>query len=163
MSTLVAGGPGLLFITIPELFNQLPLSSLWSTLFFVLLAIAALTSTISLMEVVTSYLHEEFDMLRRNAVAFVAMGVAVLGVISSLSPQFFDILDYTTAKIMLPLSGLFISLFIGWYLDKKITNAQLTNDGTLSVSVRFLQLYIFILKYVAPVAIIGIFVYGILF
>lgn len=163
VSTLVAGGPGLLFITIPELFNHLPLSSLWSTLFFVLLAIAALTSTISLMEVVTSYLHEEFDMLRRNAVTFVAMGVAVLGVISSMSSQFFDILDYATAKIMLPLSGLFISLFIGWYLDKKITAAQLTNDGTLSVSVRFLKLYIFILKYVAPVAIVGIFIYGILF
>jgi NSS family neurotransmitter:Na+ symporter len=129
----------------------------------VLLAIAALTSTISLMEVVTSYLHEEFDMLRRNAVTFVAMGVAVLGVISSMSSQFFDILDYATAKIMLPLSGLFISLFIGWYLDKKITAAQLTNDGTLSVSVRFLKLYIFILKYVAPVAIVGIFIYGILF
>lgn len=91
------------------------------------------------------------------------MGVAVLGVISSMSSQFFDILDYATAKIMLPLSGLFISLFIGWYLDKKITAAQLTNDGTLSVSVRFLKLYIFILKYVAPVAIVGIFIYGILF
>ncbi|NLZ95804.1 MAG: sodium-dependent transporter [Bacteroidales bacterium] len=163
VSTLVAGGPGLLFITIPELFNQLPLSSLWSTLFFILLAIAALTSTISLMEVVTSYMHEEFDMLRRNAVTLVAMGVAVLGVISSLSPQFFDVLDYTTAKIMLPLSGFFISLFIGWYLDRKITVAQLSNDGALSVSVRFLKVYIFILKYVAPVAIVGIFVYGILF
>ena len=163
VSTLVAGGPGLLFITIPELFNQLPFSSLWSTLFFVLLAIAALTSTISLMEVVTSFLHEEFDMLRRNAVTFVAMGVAVLGVISSMSSEFFDILDYTTAKIMLPLSGLFISLFIGWYLDKKITSAQLSNDGALSVSERFLKLYIFILKYVAPAAIVAIFVYGILF
>ena len=163
VSTLVAGGPGLLFITIPELFNQLPLSSLWSTLFFVLLAIAALTSTISLMEVVTSFLHEEFDMLRRNAVTFIAMGVAVLGVISSMSSQFFDILDYATAKVMLPLSALFISIFIGWYLDKKITIAQLTNEGTLSMSIHFLKLYIFILKYIAPVAIVAIFMYGILF
>lgn len=163
VSSLVAGGPGLLFITIPELFHHLPFSSLWSSLFFVLLAIAALTSTISLMEVVTSFLHEEFSMLRRNAVTFVAMGVAVLGVVSSISPQFFNILDYATAKIMLPMGGLFISLFIGWHLDKKITFAQLTNDGTLSVSVRFLQLYIFILRYVAPAAIVGIFVYGIFF
>lgn len=161
--SLVAGGPGLLFITIPELFNQLPFSSLWAALFFVLLAIAALTSTISLMEVVTSYLHEEYDMLRRNAVTFIAMGVAVLGVMSSISPQFFDILDYASAKIMLPLGGLFISIFVGWYLDRKITVAQLTNEGTLSVSVRFLKLYIFILKYIAPIAIVAIFVYGILF
>lgn len=163
VSTLVAGGPGLLFITIPELFHHLPFSSLWATMFFVLLGIAALTSTISLMEVVTTFLHEEFDMLRRNAVTFVAMGVAILGVISSISPQFFNILDYTTAKIMLPLSGLFISVFIGWYLDKKTTYAQLTNEGTLSVSIRFLKLYIFILRYVAPLAIVGIFVYGIFF
>lgn len=163
VSSLVAGGPGLLFITIPELFHHLPFSSLWSSLFFVLLAIAALTSTISLMEVVTSFLHEEFSMLRRNAVTFVAMGVAVLGVVSSISPQFFNILDYATAKIMLPMGGLFISLFIGWYLDKKITFAQLTNDGTLSISVRFLQFYIFILRYVAPAAIVGIFIYGIFF
>lgn len=163
VSTLVAGGPGLLFITIPELFHHMPFSSLWATLFFVLLGIAALTSTISLMEVVTTFLHEEFDMLRRNAVTLVAMGVAVLGVVSSMSPQFFNILDYTTAKILLPLSGLFISLFIGWYLDKKITVAQLTNDGTLSVSVRFIKLYIIILRYVAPAAIVGIFVYGLFF
>ena len=163
VSSLVAGGPGLLFITIPELFNHLPLSSLWSALFFILLAVAALTSTISLMEVVTSYLHEEFEMLRRNAVTLVAMGVAVLGVVASISTDFFNILDYTTAKIMLPLSGLFISIFIGWYLDRKITVAQLTNDGTLSMSVRFLKLYIFTLKYVAPIAILVIFVYGILF
>ena len=163
VSTLVAGGPGLLFITIPELFHHLPFSSLWATLFFVLLGIAALTSTISLMEVVTTFLHEEFNMLRRNAVTFVAMGVVILGVFSSMSSQFFNILDYATAKVMLPLSGLFISLFIGWYLDKKVTYSQLTNEGTLSVSVRFLKLYIFILRYVAPVAILGIFIYGIFF
>ena len=163
VSTLVAGGPGLLFITIPELFHHLPFSSLWATLFFVLLGIAALTSTISLMEVVTTFLHEEFNMLRRNAVTFVAMGVVILGVFSSISSQFFNILDYATAKVMLPLSGLFISLFIGWYLDKKVTYSQLTNEGTLSVSVRFLKLYIFILRYVAPVAILGIFIYGIFF
>lgn len=163
VSSLVAGGPGLLFITVPELFNHLPFSSLWATLFFLLLAIAALTSTISLMEVVTSYLHEEFAMLRSKAVTLVAMGVAVLGVGSALSPNFFDLLDFTTAKIMLPLGGLFISLFVGWYLDRKITTAQLTNHETISVSVQFLTLYIFTLKYIAPAAILGIFIYGILF
>lgn len=163
VSSLVAGGPGLLFITIPELFHHLPFSSLWATLFFVLLGLAALTSTISLMEVVTTFLHEEFNMLRRNAVVFISMGVVVLGVVSSISPEFFDMLDFVTAKILLPIGGLFISLFIGWYLDKKITFSQLTNEGTLSVSVRFLKGYIFILRYVAPIAIVSIFIYGILF
>lgn len=163
VSSLVKGGPGLLFITIPELFHHLPFSSLWATLFFVLLGIAAITSTISLMEVVTTFLNEEFNMLRRNAIILVSVGVAVLGVISSYSPQFFNMLDYTTAKILLPLSGLFISFFIGWYLDKKIIRAQLTNTDSLSVSVRFIKVYIFILKYVAPVGIVAIFVYGLLF
>ncbi|HTN68738.1 MAG TPA: sodium-dependent transporter [Dysgonamonadaceae bacterium] len=163
VSTLVAGGPGLLFITIPDLFHQLPFSSLWATLFFVLLGIAALTSTISLMEVVASFLHEEFQMLRRNAIILVSMGVAFLGIISSISPNFFNILDYATAKIMLPLSGLFISLFIGWYLDRKITHEQLTNNGAISISVQFIKSYIFILRYVAPVVIVIIFVYGVLF
>ena len=163
VSSLVAGGPGLLFITIPELFHHLPFSTLWASMFFVLLGIAALTSTISIMELITTFLHEEFNMLRRNAVTIVSMVVVVLGVISCLSPQFFNSLDYATAKIMLPMGGFFISLFIGWRLDKKITFAQLSNNGTLSVSARFLKLYIFILRYVAPAAILGIFVYGIFF
>ena len=163
VSSLVAGGPGLLFITLPGLFKHLPFSSLWSTLFFTLLAVAALTSTISLMEVVTSYLHEEFSMLRRKAVTFVAMMVVILGVAASISSDFFNILDYLTAKIMLPMGGLFISIFIGWYLDRKITIAQLTNNGTIPLSVRFIKIYIFILKYIAPMGIVGVFVYGILF
>ena len=163
VSSLVAGGPGLLFITIPELFHHLPFSSLWATMFFVLLGIAALTSTISIMELITTFLHEEFNILRTNAVTIVSIVVVVLGVISCLSPQFFNILDYASAKIMLPMGGFFISLFIGWRLDKKITFAQLTNHGSLSVSLRFLNLYIFILRYVAPAAILGIFIYGIFF
>ena len=163
VSSLVAGGPGLLFITIPDLFKHLPLSSFWSTLFFTLLAVAALTSTISLMEVVTSYLHEEFKMLRRNAVTIVSMVVVVLGVAASISSSFFNTLDFLSAKIMLPLGGLFISIFIGWYLDKKITIAQLTNKGTIPISIRFIKTYAFILKYIAPVGIVVIFVYGILF
>ena len=163
VSSLVAGGPGLLFITIPDLFKHLPLSSFWSTLFFTLLAVAALTSTISLMEVVTSYLHEEFKMLRRNAVTIVSMVVVVLGVAASISSSFFNTLDFLSAKIMLPLGGLFISIFIGWYLDRKITIAQLTNKGTIPISIRFIKIYAFILKYIAPIGIVGIFVYGILF
>ena len=163
VSTLVAGGPGLLFITIPDLFHHLPFSSLWSALFFLLLAIAALTSTISLMEVVTTFLHEHFQMLRRNAIFFVTLGVVILGTISSFQPGFFNLLDYASAKIMLPLGGLFISVFIGRRLDRNIVHAQLTNNDSLPVSVRFIKLYVFILRYIAPVAIVAIFVYGILF
>lgn len=160
VADLVAGGPGLLFITVPELFNQMPLSVMWSSMFFLLLGLAALTSTISLMEVVTAYLHEEFRISRKKSVALVSGGVIVLGVISSVSTAFFNILDFTSAKIMLPVGGLFVSLFVGWYLDRALVEAQLTNNGTLKFNRRLLIVYRFILKFIAPTAILLIFLYG---
>jgi len=159
-SELIAGGPGLLFITLPGLFDQMPLSALWSTLFFILLAIAALTSTISLMEVVTVYIHEEFKLSRAKSVLIVTTAVIILGAFSSFSSVFFKALDFLTAKIMLPVGGLFISLFVGWHLDKKIIVAELTNENSKPVGVRFIKGYIFILKYLAPAAILAIFIYG---
>ncbi len=162
VNELVAGGPGLLFITVPELFNHLPAPMVWSAMFFFLLLLAALTSTISLMEVVTVYIHEEYKISRTKSAILVTIGVAVLSVISSLSPQFFNILDVASAKFMLPIGGFFVSIFVGWYLDKKLVYAQLTNEGKLKFSTKFLKGYIFLLRYVAPIAIIAIFIYGLL-
>ena len=161
VNELVTGGPGLLFITIPELFNQMPGSMIWSAMFFCLLALAALTSTISLMEVVTVYISEEYRMSRKKSTLLVTTGVIILGTISSYSTGFFNILDVSTAKYMLPAGGLFISLFVGWYLDKRIVAAELTNEGQLKFGIGFLKVYIFLLRYVAPTAILAIFVYGI--
>ncbi|MEA4995702.1 MAG: sodium-dependent transporter, partial [Petrimonas sp.] len=152
VSELVAGGPGLLFITVPGLFNQMEGSMIWSAMFFLLLAIAALTSTISLMEVVTIYIQEEHKVSRKKGLLFVVIGVLALGALSALSPQFFNILDMASAKIMLPVGGLFISLFAGWYLDKKIVQVELTNDGKIKFGISFLKTYSFILKFLAPVA-----------
>mgnify|MGYP002737576829 CR=1 FL=1 len=157
---LVAGGPGLLFITLPELFVQMKGAMVWSSMFFLLLSLAALTSTISLMEVVTVYLIEEYKMTRKRALQYVVIGVLILGTISSVYPWFFNFLDVASAKFMLPIGGLFISLFVGWYLDKRIVQVELTNNGALKYSVRFLKIYSFILKYFAPIAILSIFIYG---
>lgn len=157
---LVAGGPGLLFITLPELFNQMPGSMIWSAFFFCLLALAALTSTISLMEVVTVYIHEEYRISRRKSTLLVTAGVIILGAFSSFSSSFFNFLDVSSAKFMLPIGGFFISLFVGWYLDQKLVYAQLTNDGKLKFGIGFLKTYIFLLRYVAPIAILAIFIYG---
>lgn len=159
---LIAGGPGLLFITIPELFNQMQGSVIWSALFFCLLALAALTSTISLMEVVTVYISEEYRISRKKSTLLVTIGVIILGVISSYSTNFFNLLDIISAKYMLPIGGLFISLFVGWYLDKRIVAAQITNDGKLRFGVSFIKIYIFLLRFVAPIAILSIFFYGII-
>lgn len=162
VNDLVAGGPGLLFITLPELFNQLPAPMVWSAMFFLLLLLAALTSTISLMEVVTVYIHEEYKISRIKSAILVTIGVIILGIVSSLSSQFFNFLDIASAKVMLPIGGFFISLFVGWYLDKKLVYAQLTNDGTLKFSTKFLKAYIFLLRYIAPIIILAIFIYGLI-
>lgn len=162
VGNLVAGGPGLLFITLPELFNQMPAAMIWAAMFFFLLAVAALTSTISLMEVITLYIYEEYRISRRKSTLIVTLGVIILGVISSYSTQFFNLLDVSSAKYMLPAGGLFISIFVGWYLNKKLVYAQITNNGKLKFGVTFLKVYIFILRYIAPIAISAIFIYGLL-
>lgn len=156
---LVAGGPGLLFITLPELFNQMSGTNIWSTLFFCLAALAALTSTISLMEVVTLYIHEEYHLSRRIGTLIVTIGVIILGTIASYSISFFNLLDIASAKYMLPIGGLLISLFVGWHLDRKLVYAQLTNNGTLPFGSRFLKTYIFLLRYVVPAGILALFIY----
>jgi NSS family neurotransmitter:Na+ symporter len=159
-------GVELVFITLPNVFGKLPLGNLWAGIFFLLLSVAALTSTISLHEVATAYLHEERRMTRKRAAMTVTLGVAVLAILSSLSFGimknftvfgliFFDFLDYVTAKLMLPIGGMFICIFVGWRIDKKILKAELTNKGT--VPFYFFHTYSFILKYIAPVAIAFIF------
>jgi NSS family neurotransmitter:Na+ symporter len=155
-------GVELVFITLPNVFGKLPLGSLWSCIFFLLLAVAALTSTISLHEVATAYLHEEHNITRKRAALFVSLGVTVLAVLSSLSfgvmknftifgLTFFNLLDYITAKLMLPFGGMLICIFVGWRIDKKILKAELANKGT--VPFYFFGFYRFLLKYIAPIAI----------
>ena len=165
-------GPSLIFITLPNVFQQafsgIPiLAYIFSVMFYVLLALAALTSTISLHEVVTAYLHEEFNFTRGKAARLVTTGCILLGILCSLSLGvtkaftifglgMFDLFDFVTAKLMLPLGGLLISIFTGWYLDKKLVWSEITNNGTLKVPTY--KLIIFILKYVAPIAISVIFI-----
>ena len=165
-------GPSLIFITLPNVFQQafsgIPLLAyIFSVMFYVLLAVAALTSTISLHEVVTAFLHEQFNLTRGRAAKLVTAGCILIGVFSSLSlgvmqkymffdKGIFDLLDFVTAKIMLPLGGMLVSIFVGWYLKRSISYDELTNGGTLKV--RFFNVYIFILRFVAPVAIALIFI-----
>ena len=160
-------GPSLIFITLPNVFQQafggVPfLAMVFSLMFYVLLALAALTSTISLHEVVTAYLNERFDLKRSRAALFVTGFCLVTGILSSLSLGvwkdkffglgFFDLLDYVTAKMMLPLNGLLVCLFVGWYLKKTIFYEELTNGGTLKAP--YCSVYMFLLKYIVPVAIV---------
>lgn len=165
-------GPSLIFITLPNVFQQafsgMPvLAYIFSIMFYVLLAMAALTSTISMHEVVTAYLHEEFNFTRKKSARLVTAGCMFLGALCSLSLgvlsdykilglNIFDLFDFVTAKLMLPLGGLCISIFTGWYLDKKIVWEEITNKGSIRIPIY--KLIIIILKYIAPIGIAFIFI-----
>ncbi len=163
-------GPALVFETLPAIFNTLPMSMLWASIFFILLIIAALTTTMSFHEVVTMYFVEEWRFTRRAGV-FCASGIAVvLSVIASLSlgnwseytifgKSIFDAMDYVTANFMMPLGGMFTCICISWYLDKNILANQVTNFGKLKCS--YIPVIFFLLKYICPVAIFFIFLNGI--
>ena len=167
-------GPSLIFITLPNVFQQAfsgapVVAYFFSLLFYVLLALAALTSTISLHEVSTAFLFEQFHFTRRRAASLVTGFSLVIGMLASLSlgvlktytlfdKGVFDMLDYLTAKIMLPFGGLLVSLFVGWYWDRNISYDEVTNGGIIRKGV--FNAYMFVIKYVAPLGIIFIFVNG---
>lgn len=120
-----ASGPGLAFVTLPTVFAEMPAGRVFGVVFFVLLAIAALTSAISLLEPVVAFLVDEHGFRRRRATLLVAAGAFLLGVPSSLSlgpvPElaafgmsFLDLIDFVTASLMLPAGGLAVALFVGW-------------------------------------------------
>ncbi|MDO9579541.1 MAG: sodium-dependent transporter [Bacteroidales bacterium] len=164
-----ASGTGLVFIVLPGIFDKMPFGDIFALLFFVLLAIAALTSTISMLEVIVAYLVEELKMTRRKATIAATLSVSVLGVVTVLSlgnlsnfkifgRNLFEYLEFLTTNIMLPLGGLFIVLFIGWFYRPELTKMELTNEGQLKA--RYLPLFIFIVKFIAPVAIAMVFLYS---
>ena len=159
-------GRALVFITLPSIFNSMPLSMVWSSIFFLLLAVAALTSTISLHEVVTVYLHEEWHLSRKAAAWLTTAATAALASLASLSLgvlgswkvcglSLFDSLDFLTANILLPAGGLFTCIFVGWKLDHHILKAQITNNGELKF--RIYGLFSFLLRYVCPAVLLLIF------
>lgn len=161
-----AAGPSLVFITLPSIFNGMPLGMVWSTIFFLLLVVAALTSTISLHEVVTAYLHEEWRLDRRAAARATTAGTMVLAAAASLSlgplkewavagMSLFDSLDFVTANILMPVGGVLTCLFVGWRLDKRILKGQLTNDGRLPG--RIYPLLRFMLRFVCPALVLLVF------
>lgn len=159
-------GAGLVFITLPAVFAAMPLGNIFGALFFLLLAIAALTSTISLLEVVVAYLVDERKYDRKKAAITIGTLVFALGVPASLSQgilsdvtifgkSLFDFLDYITSNIMLPLGGLLITIFVGWVWGIDTALKQITNEGTLAFI--FAGIWSFIIRYVAPVAIVIVF------
>ncbi len=169
-------GPGLVFITLPNVFNiafhGVPLVGyVFSGLFYVLLLLAALTSAISLHEPVTAYLHEEWHLSRRAAAWLVSLGCMAAGVACSLSfgvlkgmtiggMTLFDLFDYVSAKLIIPLGAVLICLFVGWRMPSRVVRDELTNRGTLTVPL--INFFLFLVRWVAPAAILLVFLSGLL-
>ncbi len=159
--TAVTEGEALAFVTIPQIFNQMPMGMLWSAIFFALLGVAALTSTISLHEVITSYISEQWHMERKRAAWITSSVTVFMGMLASLSlgimsdVPVFKFLNNATANVLLPLGGLFTCIFIGWVLPHAKTKEQLSNKGQLPLKI--FGTLIFIIKYVAPTSLLLIF------
>lgn len=166
-------GPSLVFVTLPNVFNQafaaVPLvGMLVSVFFYALLSLAAITSLMSLHEVSTAFLIEELHITRRTAATFVTAGSLFIGIFCSLSFSdipwlsfggriLFDWFDFVTGQIFLPVGGFLTCLFIGWAVPRKLVRDEFTNWGT--VSCRVFGVYLFFVRYVCPTAILAVFLH----
>jgi len=157
-------GPGLMFVTLPVAFGQMPGGQIFGFVFFLLVGIAAWTSAISLMEPAAAWLVEKFQWKRVPACVVLGavvwgLGVAALGSFNFMSDvlifgfNVFDFLDFMTANVMLPLGGLFIALFIGWIVKRKIAENELAISSPLLFNAWYISL-----RFIAPVAVAVIFV-----
>ena len=163
-------GPGLIFDTLPYIFAQMGLqmpwiSSLAAILFFLTILFAALTSSISLIEVGVAYLTEERGFKRGWACVFLFVVTGALGGLCSLSfgpladvkvfgMGFFDLFDTVASNVLLTVGGLLVVLFVGWKMPKADVYDELTNGGTKRRNVRLFNFFYFLIRYVAPVGVL---------
>jgi NSS family neurotransmitter:Na+ symporter len=164
-----AQGPGLMFVTIPLAFGQLPLGAIFGTLFFVLVTFAALTSAISLTEPALAYLVEEYNAKRKRVAISLGVICWILGLGTVLSFNvwsdfyvigkltIFDFVDYVSQNIMLPLGGMLIAIFAVWMLPKTILQKQLGLHSGAK-----LWLWRIVAGVIAPLCVLAVFVYALL-
>ena len=165
-------GPSLIYITLPNVFQQAfsaaPfVGKVVSFAFYALMSLAALTSLISLHEVSTAFFQEELKISRRVSALIVSCGTGFVGIFCSLSlggvdwltfngMTMFDIFDFVTGQIFLPIVGFFACLFIGWYVPKSVVRDEFTNWGTLKGSL--FGLFLFCVRFICPTGILAVFV-----
>lgn len=164
-------GPSLVFITLPNVFQQvfgnLPwLAYIFSLIFYLLLVMAALTSSISMLEMSAAYFHKNLRLSRPLAAIIVSVVCLILGTFCSWSfgdwsevkvfgLNFFDLFDFLVAKLIMPIGGMLMCIFLGWVVDEKVLRAEMTNHGTIKSPLY--PTYRFIIRYVAPLCIFLIF------
>ena len=160
-------GPGLTFVTLPAVFAQMPMGAIFSFAFFALLFIAAFTSCISLFEVVVTFAVDELHWNRAKSALAMGAAITLLGVPSALSvgghiPQvfgkdFLDALDFITNNAIMPIGGIFVSIFVGWIWTKGALD-EISNRGELKF--KFYKAWLWICRLIAPVCITAVFITG---
>ena len=166
-------GPGLVFETLPYVFGKMPGGGIVAILFFLALIVAALTSSISMIEVGVAYLIEEKKLKRTTACVVLFLICWILGIFCALSfgplaevklagRSIFDFFDNLSSNILMTLGSLLTVLFVGWRLKKTDIYEEFTNGGTLSANVKIFGVLWFLIRYVAPIAVIVIFISGLL-
>lgn len=168
-------GPGLIFQTLPLAFGQMSGGVLFGTLFFVLLVVAAVTSAISLLEPAVEWLEEQKGISRLTGTLLGGISIWGLGILTILSlnvwsdvhplgmferfegKTFFDLFDYFTANLMMPLGGLAIAIFVGWFMSKQAGENELDMGNGLAY-----KLFMFVLRFITPAAVMVVFVYNLM-
>tara|TARA_Y100000389_G_C17470500_1_gene530100 strand:+ start:3797 stop:5119 length:1323 start_codon:yes stop_codon:yes gene_type:complete len=160
-------GPGLIFETLPIAFGSMHFGIIISTAFFILLFFAAITSSISLIEPAVTFVVEKFSISRIRATKYLGVITWFLGIFTVLSfnnlstftifgMTIFDNIDYLTSKIMLPLGGLLMALFVGYVMNKSLVTSELNANKNL------ISVWFFIIKVLSPILLIIIFIQGII-
>ena len=162
-------GPSLIFVTLPNVFLQMPGGYVWCLMFFLLVVLAALTSTISLFEAEVTFYNETLGLTRTRSIVVASVVTWLLCVASSLSlgawsgfhiagMTVFDFCDFVTASVLMPIGAMLISLFVGWRLDRAIVRDAITNWQ--QDSGWYIRPFIFMLRFVCPLCILLIFMSG---
>lgn len=155
-------GAALVFVTLPEFFAQMGATQLWSVLFFFLLLVAALTSTISISEVAVAFFCDRYGMRRIKAVSLVILPLLLFSTVNALSQgplsgftvfglTIFDLLDTVATNILLPVGSFFLCVYVGWFAPRDMLSRQLSNDGSLHTPL--LGVFRFLIRYVSPILI----------
>ena len=160
-------GPGLLFNTIPLVFSRIPLGGILIVAFFLLSSIAATTAMTSMLAVPVSILNERFKISKLLSVSIVAVLVSIVGALTVhpssvfgstlvFDRSFFDLFDFISSNILMPIGGLLTIIFVGYFIKKEDLYNELSNKGTLNNKI-FIRSFRFLVKFVTPLLLIFIF------